>query len=152
MRGGKGATQGGSERRSGRDGNFWSGCVLAGSALTTFVACTIDFQPCPDVPDSSVDIPSGIFAPAEGRHLERLVGTLQFTESFPRAATGLTVPPNALGTEGRPPYDASAYSSPPEYLPTATLTIDRGLGIVTRSYLDAEGRMVEERWRFKWAP
>lgn len=152
MRGGRDATLGSSKRRSGRAGNFWPDCVLAGSALVAVAGCTHEVQTCPDVLDSSVDIPTGIFAPAEGRHLDRLVGTPLFTETFPHPAVGLVPYDASFGPDGAPPYDSSAYSGPPQSLPSASLTIDRALGIVTRSYLDAEGRLIEERWRFKWAP
>src|SRR5688572_28914530 len=113
MRGALGATRGRSERRNGRDGNCWSDCVLAGSTLAALAGCTNDIQPCPDVLDSSVDDPSGMFAPAEGRQMQRQVGPLLFTESFPRPAAGVAAHENALGSEGRPPYDSSAYPGPP---------------------------------------
>jgi YD repeat-containing protein len=62
------------------------------------------------------------------------------------------LPVGAIITDSAPAYDASEYPMPGQAIPSATLRVDRGAGIVIRSYRDAEGRLVEEHWRIGETP
>jgi hypothetical protein len=87
-----------------------------------------------------VDMPSGEFAPAVlSRWVEELDGT-----DVDDASPG-SFPHGAI--DGGEPEDEDLPAG--ESLPTARLDIDTEQGIVVRSYVDDDGRTVEERWRFR---
>jgi|GEM_PF-5937948 len=119
--------------------------------MTALAGCTNEIQPCPDVFDTWVDIPTGTFAPAEARHVEFMEGLPSFAPTFPRGTIDPTIAAETTISAGLPPYDASAFSGPAQAVPSAAITVDHALGIVTRSYMDVQGRFVQERWRVRGA-
>jgi hypothetical protein len=152
MHGGRDSTQGSTRGRVRRDGNFWLDCARAAGAVTALAGCSNDIQACPDLFDTWVDVPSGTFAPAEARHVEFMEGLPSFAPTFPRGTIDPTIAADTAISGGLPPYDASAYSAPPQAVPSAAITVDHTLGIVTRSYTDVQGHFVQERWRVRGTP
>lgn len=117
--------------------------------LTTWlvlVGCSITSS-CPIVSKQTVDLPNGEYTPAVAHRNSRTTGAPFFTTEFPRGTADPMLAVGTIITDQAPAYDASEYPTPGEAIPSATLRVDRGAGIVIRSYQDADGRLVEEHWR-----
>lgn len=115
------------------------------------VGCAITV-PCPDVVGQVVELPSGTFAPAVAYEDATRTGAPFFTTTFPRGAADTTLTIGMVLLDDRPSYDASAYPSAGQAIPSASLRIDRQARTVVRSYVNAAGEQVEERWRWEGGP
>jgi hypothetical protein len=121
-----------------RYGDGYAKCwIVAGAVLLT--GCNEVACPASD----TVTMPSGEFSPANsGRWVEKENGEDvedaedAVPERFPHGAIG--------GDEIE-----DARLPPGEPILSARLSIDREDGIVIRTYVDDDGRTVEERWRFR---
>lgn len=93
-----------------------------------------------------IEVPSGDFAAPQIRIREQTSGEPFFSGTYPhgRLSTEPALSAGGMGGAGEEPvatYPATVT------VPSARLVIDRDEGIVTRSYLDAAGRSVVERYR-----
>jgi hypothetical protein len=91
---------------------------------------------CLDPSQRDVQMPSGGYSPASYIRLVLWDGERLFTGEFPHGA----VDP----TKENPPQVPNG-----EPIPSTRLAVDRKEGVIVRSYLDTEGRLVEERWRIR---
>lgn len=121
------------------------------TTLLVLVGCSITSH-CPIVSKQTVDLPNGEYTPAVAHRSARTTGAPFFTTEFPRGTADSTLAVGTIITDQAPAYDASEYPAPGEAIPSATLRVDRGAGIVVRSYRDADGRLVEEHWRIGETP
>jgi hypothetical protein len=137
------------ERRNALESLF---AVAAASLLTGCIWQPGDCGPGPE----RVTMPSGEFAPAALYVNSEGIGEPLFTGTFPRGVTG-SLPDGAQGGAGGlggASGSAGAAGGPPTsgtgtFIPSAKLRIDRPGRLVTRTYVDAQGRTVEELWTFK---
>ena len=120
------------------------------TALVT-VGCSVTAY-CPPVGLQRVDVPNGEYSPAVAHWNARTAGAPFFTTKFPRGAPDPTLAVATVITDQAPAYDAFEYPAPGEAISSAILRVDRGAGIVVRTYRDAEGRLVEEHWRIGESP
>jgi len=115
----------------------WGTFGLAAAGLWLTQACS-ELPPCEEPMEFLASVPSGTFAPAVTNRVVQVDGELLFEGSFPRGALD-------------PSVDADPEDITPggTAVPSARLEIDRpGLSLV-RSYIDDQGRLVEETWRMQ---
>jgi len=122
-------------------------CLVVAAALALGCEITV---PCPPAEQLTVHIPSGTFAPAIAHHSMKTVGAPFFASTFPRGTADPTLAAStALGEKPPPPYDPGDFPGTAETVPSAVLAVDPEARIVVRSYVNAYGQLIEERWRFK---
>lgn len=103
--------------------------------MSLTLACG-ETPPCPEVTEHVVALPSGPFGPAvSDRILDPVDGEPLPGGPFPRGATD-------------PDFEPSSDVTTPggTAVPSARILVDRAAHLVVRTYVDDEGRMVEERW------
>jgi hypothetical protein len=104
--------------------------------------------------DCGGNLPAAVRLPSGESSIALLYVEARSTELFPHGAVGrLTSAEGGAGGEGGHGGTAGATNLPPAFdgdvIPSAKLNVDRQSRVVTRSYVDARGRHVVERFRIR---
>ncbi len=108
-------------------------------------------ESCGDEPDTvSIDVVTGTYENPSMQLAERTTGNPLFSGTFPHGRLSTDPPIGAGGVggaRGDEPAEEELDSAGAVTAPSTELIVDRAAGIVTRSYIDSEGRSVVERYR-----
>lgn len=104
--------------------------------------------------DCGGNLPAAVRLPSGESSIALLYVETRSTELFPHGAVGrLPSAEGGAGGEGGQGGTAGTTNLPPAFdgdvIPSAKLTVDRQSRVVTRSYVDARGRHVVERFRIR---
>lgn len=111
----------------------WAGVMILAADLA--LGCSESLPPCPEFDTHVVPLPSATFEPALTNHYLDDDPEALFEGSFPGGAVSpnVDVDPDEVAPGGTA-------------VPSARLVIDREARVLIRSYIDDQGRTVEERW------